>query len=99
VEFGGREAAEEHAAFEDAAGDERRVTDEFGVEALSFDEVPAEHFDIVINGTDAALIELLAGEQVQIVTSGATSAMQARITYEEVPNDVARLSTDSVVTR
>jgi shikimate dehydrogenase len=29
----------------------QELADEFGVLALSFDEVPAEHFDLVINGT------------------------------------------------
>lgn len=31
------------------------LADEFGVEAISFDEVPAEHFDLVINGTASSL--------------------------------------------
>jgi shikimate dehydrogenase len=36
-------------------GRAEELADEFGVEALSFDEVPAEHFDIVINGTPNGL--------------------------------------------
>jgi shikimate dehydrogenase len=36
-------------------GRAEELADEFGVEALSFDEVPAEHFDIVINGTPTGL--------------------------------------------
>jgi shikimate dehydrogenase len=36
-------------------GRAQELADEFGVEALSFDEVPAEHFDIVINGTPTGL--------------------------------------------
>jgi shikimate dehydrogenase len=31
------------------------LAEEFGVEAIHFDEVPAEHFDIVINGTASSL--------------------------------------------
>lgn len=31
------------------------LADEFGVEAIHFDEVPAEHFDLVINGTASSL--------------------------------------------
>jgi shikimate dehydrogenase len=33
----------------------QELADEFGVLALSFDEVPAEHFDLVINGTASSL--------------------------------------------
>jgi shikimate dehydrogenase len=33
----------------------QELADEFGVLALSFDEVPAEHFDLVVNGTAASL--------------------------------------------
>jgi len=33
----------------------QELADEFGVLALSFDEVPAEHFDLVINGTATSL--------------------------------------------
>jgi shikimate dehydrogenase len=33
----------------------QELADEFGVEAISFDEVPAEHFDLVINGTASSL--------------------------------------------
>jgi shikimate dehydrogenase len=36
-------------------GRAQELADEFGVEAISFDEVPAEHFDIVINGTASSL--------------------------------------------
>ncbi len=31
------------------------LAEEFGVEAIHFDEVPAEHFDLVINGTASSL--------------------------------------------
>jgi shikimate dehydrogenase len=31
------------------------LAEEFGVEAIHFDEVPAEHFDLVINGTSSSL--------------------------------------------
>lgn len=55
--------------------------------------------DVVINGEDAALIDLLPGEQLQLVTAGASSAQHCRITYEEVPNDTAPRATDSNVTR
>jgi shikimate dehydrogenase len=34
----------------------QELADEFGVEAISFDEVPAEHFDLVINGTASSLL-------------------------------------------
>jgi shikimate dehydrogenase len=33
----------------------QELADEFGVLALTFDEVPAEHFDLVINGTAASM--------------------------------------------
>ncbi len=33
----------------------QELADEFGVLALSFDEVPAEHFDLVINGTATSM--------------------------------------------
>jgi shikimate dehydrogenase len=36
-------------------GRAQELADEFGVEAIHFDEVPAEHFDLVINGTAASL--------------------------------------------
>lgn len=36
-------------------GRAEELADEFGVEAITFDEVPAEHFDIVINGTPTGL--------------------------------------------
>ncbi len=31
------------------------LADEFGIEAIHFDEVPAEHFDLVINGTASSI--------------------------------------------
>lgn len=31
------------------------LADEFGVEAIHFDEIPAEHFDLIINGTTTGL--------------------------------------------
>jgi shikimate dehydrogenase len=31
------------------------VAEEFGVEAIHFDEIPAEHFDLIINGTSTGL--------------------------------------------
>ncbi|MGH6609984.1 MAG: shikimate dehydrogenase [Burkholderiaceae bacterium] len=31
------------------------LAEEFGVEAIHFDEVPAEHFDLIINGTSTSL--------------------------------------------
>ena len=37
-------------------GRAQELADEFGVEALTFDEVAAEHFDLVINGTAASLL-------------------------------------------
>lgn len=55
--------------------------------------------DVVVNGDDAARIELLSGEQVQITTSGATAAMHCRVTFEEVPNDPAPRSRDPKPTR
>jgi shikimate dehydrogenase len=36
-------------------GRAQELADEFGIEAISFDEVPAEHFDIVINGAASSL--------------------------------------------
>lgn len=36
-------------------GRAQELADEFGVEAIAFDEVPAEHFDLVINGTATSL--------------------------------------------
>jgi shikimate dehydrogenase len=36
-------------------GRAQELADEFGVEAIHFDEVPAEHFDLVINGTASSL--------------------------------------------
>jgi len=36
-------------------GRAEELADEFGVEAIHFDEVPAEHFDLVINGTSSSL--------------------------------------------
>jgi len=36
-------------------GRAQELADEFGVEAIHFDEVPAEHFDLVINGTSSSL--------------------------------------------
>jgi shikimate dehydrogenase len=36
-------------------GRAQELADEFGVEAIKFDEVPAEHFDLVINGTASSL--------------------------------------------
>jgi shikimate dehydrogenase len=38
-----------------AFGRAQELADEFGVEAIHFDEVPAEHFDLVINGTSSSL--------------------------------------------
>lgn len=43
---------------------------------------------LVLAGDDADFA-LLNGEQIQIKTTGATSAMQARIVYEEVDNSDA----------
>ena len=31
------------------------LAEEFGVEAIHFDEIPAEHFDLIINGTTTSL--------------------------------------------
>jgi shikimate dehydrogenase len=36
-------------------GRAQELAEEFGIEAIHFDEVPAEHFDIVINGTATSL--------------------------------------------
>lgn len=36
-------------------GRAEELADEFGVEAIHFDEIPAEHFDLVINGTASSL--------------------------------------------
>jgi shikimate dehydrogenase len=36
-------------------GRAQELADEFGIEAIHFDEVPAEHFDLVINGTASSL--------------------------------------------
>lgn len=36
-------------------GRAQELAEEFGVEAIQFDEIPAEHFDLVINGTASGL--------------------------------------------
>lgn len=36
-------------------GRAQELADEFGVEAIHFDEIPAEHFDLIINGTASSL--------------------------------------------
>jgi len=36
-------------------GRAQELADEFGIEAIRFDEVPAEHFDLIINGTSSSL--------------------------------------------
>lgn len=36
-------------------GRAQELADEFGIEAIHFDEVPAEHFDLIINGTATSL--------------------------------------------
>jgi shikimate dehydrogenase len=36
-------------------GRAQELADEFGVEAIAFDEAPAEHFDLIINGTSSSL--------------------------------------------
>jgi shikimate dehydrogenase len=36
-------------------GRAQELAEEFGIEAIHFDEVPAEHFDLVINGTPTSL--------------------------------------------
>lgn len=36
-------------------GRAQELADEFGIEAIHFDEIPAEHFDLVINGTATSL--------------------------------------------
>jgi shikimate dehydrogenase len=36
-------------------GRAQELADEFGVEAIRFDEVPAEHFDLIVNGTSSSL--------------------------------------------
>jgi shikimate dehydrogenase len=36
-------------------GRAEELADEFGVEAIHFDEIPAEHFDLIINGTASSL--------------------------------------------
>jgi shikimate dehydrogenase len=36
-------------------GRAQELADEFGVEAIRFDEIPAEHFDLIINGTASSL--------------------------------------------
>jgi shikimate dehydrogenase len=36
-------------------GRAQELADEVGVEAIRFDEVPAEHFDLIINGTSSSL--------------------------------------------
>jgi shikimate dehydrogenase len=36
-------------------GRAEELADEFGVEAIHYDEVPAEHFDLIINGTASSL--------------------------------------------
>ncbi|MCS6944532.1 MAG: shikimate dehydrogenase [Sutterellaceae bacterium] len=36
-------------------GRAQELAEEFGIEAIHFDEVPAEHFDLVINGTASSL--------------------------------------------
>lgn len=54
--------------------------------------------EVAITGSDADF-SLLSGEQIQFLTSGATSAMQARVVYEEVDNSADRSKTDPVYTR
>ncbi len=36
-------------------GRAQELADEFGVEAIHFDEIPAEHFDLIINGASSTL--------------------------------------------
>jgi shikimate dehydrogenase len=36
-------------------GRAQELADEFGVEAIRYDEVPAEHFDLIVNGTSSSL--------------------------------------------
>jgi hypothetical protein len=54
--------------------------------------------EIIIKGTDADIL-LLPGENIQITTASATSAMEARIVYEEMDNTPARAVNDPQVTR
>ena len=54
--------------------------------------------DVAITGTDADIL-LLAGEQIQFVTTSATAAMQARVLYEELDNGQEPGLRDPKVTR
>jgi shikimate dehydrogenase len=36
-------------------GRAQELAEEFGVEAIHFDEIPAEHFDLIVNGTSSSL--------------------------------------------
>ena len=36
-------------------GRAQELADEFGVEAIRLDEIPAEHFDLIVNGTSSSL--------------------------------------------
>ncbi len=54
--------------------------------------------NVFITGADAEIL-LLSGEQIQIVTTGASSAMQARVLYEELDNSQERAPNDPKVTR
>ena len=33
----------------------QELAEEFGVEAIQLDEIPAEHFDLIVNGTSTGL--------------------------------------------
>jgi hypothetical protein len=56
----------------------QQSTDDFGAPATTTDE------SLMLKGSDVE-VTLDQGEQIQITTAGATSAMRARILYEEVP--------------
>lgn len=53
---------------------------------------------VVLSGADAGFV-LLPGEQIQFTTAGATSAMFARVVYEEVDNSPEPAFNDPKFTR
>ena len=53
---------------------------------------------VVLTAADADFV-LLPGEQIQVQTSGATSAMHLRVQYQEESNEATRSELDPKVTR
>ena len=61
-------------------------------------ETASTDTDVVIRGADADVL-LMAGEQIQFVTTGATSEMEARVLYEELDNSPEQAFNDPKYTR